>query len=881
MGKKNRKKHKITLQPTVSILTPTFRRIKFLSLLFDCIQNQDYPHEKLEWVIVDGENNKEKYNEVPDLIEKLRKLNDKIKIIYCLHPMNDNNKIGGLRNKTNEIASGEVMVCMDDDDYYFPKRVSKAVKFLNKKKCDIVACNSLYLYDFDINRMIAIGNFGTYTNNTFSYRKSYWEKNKYNNNDAKSEEKMFTNNYKCKVFLEDTLSTTIQFAHFNNTCNKRKFFEKAYRYDDCKEYWKVSKNIFDIISKDKLKKYEEAALGFKRHEKESEYDIVYYCGGLSPLWSPDQSSLGGSEQAVVELSKYWVKMNYKVAVYSNIEKEMKLDGVNYYKDINFKSSLKYNILILWRPFGADTIFNFDFKAKKLIIDLHDLGGTKLLIDNLSKIDYIFAKSKFHAYSIYYKLPEGIKQEVQKKTRYLMNGIRINKFNKNSGIKREPFRLCYTSCYTRGLETLLKYFFPKLKKLIPEAELHIYYGFPKSDDFKEFNNQMHQLIFNTDGVFEHGRVGVDKIIEEKYKSNFHLYYTSSTAETDCIAIRESLVAGCIPIISNKNVFHERDGLKFDYDVEKISSYEKIAEEVADCMKNMKKCDELRDILKKSKTIKSWEEIGKEWLFHLNISKKSLDILKNLNKIDRMNNIKKTFLINLKRRPDRLKHFYDLFPYKKEYVSLIEAVDGKLLESTNSRVVDYVNKYYNIRKSEPYKGAVGCSFSHEKVWREIVNDDILEENDLVSVFEDDCFFSEKFNLVWNIVSNNLPENTEFVYLGGRFNKNYITKKLERNKKWDKVANFLYKIKDHSLSEDRTTHAYIISKSGARKLLNSVDDYGFDIEVDKWMVDKMKNLNSYDMMPHMCWSPLDYNTDIQIRSKDNYFNIINDFSRKHITK
>ena len=75
MGKKNRKKHKITLQPTVSILTPTFRRIKFLSLLFDCIQNQDYPHEKLEWVIVDGENNKEKYNEVPDLIEKLRKLN--------------------------------------------------------------------------------------------------------------------------------------------------------------------------------------------------------------------------------------------------------------------------------------------------------------------------------------------------------------------------------------------------------------------------------------------------------------------------------------------------------------------------------------------------------------------------------------------------------------------------------------------------------------------------------------------------------------------------------------------------------------------------------------------------------------------------------------
>ena len=71
-------------------------------------------------------------------------------------------------------------------------------------------------------------------------------------------------------------------------------------------------------------------------------------------------------------------------------------------------------------------------------------------------------------------------------------------------------------------------------------------------------------------------------------------------------------------------------------------------------------------------------------------------------------------------------------------------------------------------------------------------ISRENDLVSVFEDDCFFSEKFNLVWNVVSNNLPENTEFVYLGGRFNKNYITKKSERNKRWDKVVNFLTRSK-----------------------------------------------------------------------------------------
>ena len=861
MGKKKRIKNNLSSShPNVSILTPTFRRLKFLPLLFDCINNQDYPHDKLEWVIVNGENNSEKLNEVPSLIEKFRKENDKIKIVYCSHPMNEKNKIGGLRNKSNEIASGEVMVCMDDDDYYFPKRVSKAVKFLNKKKCDIVACNSFYLYDFDINKMICIGNFDDNhcTNNTFSYRKSYWNKNKYNNSDKMTEEKKFTNNYSCKVFWDDTLETTIQFSHLTNTCNKRRFFEKAYRYKDCKEYWPVSKKILDLISQDVYNQYEKAALKYDRHKKKSKYDIVYFAGGLSAEWDPISNSLGGSEQAIVLLSKYWADMNYKVAVYGNIKQEMTLDNVDYFKDINFKASEYYNYLILWRSYGTDTAFLFDIKANKIIIDLHDIGGTKLLMDNLEKIDYIFPKSKFHSYSIYYQEPKNIQERLMSKIRYMPNGVRIENFQKDLGIKRNPYRLCYTSCYTRGLETLVKYFMPELRKIIPEAELHIFYGFPKSDVFTEFNNKMNQLIFNTDGVFEHGRVSMEKIIEEKCRSNFHLYFTSSIAETDCIAIRESLVAGCIPILGNKNVFNERDGLKFDYDDSDPESYKKIAKEVGSYMLDMKRCDNLRAVLKKSKTIISWKDIAEEWITNMGIEKKEND----------MNNIKKAYVLNLKRRPDRLIKFFDSYPYKKDFIEVVEAIDGKLLDRNDDKVLEYVKKYFEIRKNEPLVGAVGCSFSHEKIWRKIVEDENLDKNDLVAVFEDDCFFSDKIKLVWDNVSNNLPIDLEFLYLGGRFKKHYMT---PDKSKWDKIFNFIYKIKDHNLSEDRTTHAYIISKLGAKKLLDILDKSGFDIEVDKWLVDKMKNLNCYDIMPHMCWSPLDYNTDIQIRNSENYFHII----------
>ena len=94
----------------------------------DCIIDQDYPLKKIEWVIVDGENDEDFYDSVPTVINEIKSKYKDLKIIYDLCPMNENNMIGGLRNRTNELANGDIMVCMDDDDYYCPKRVISAVK---------------------------------------------------------------------------------------------------------------------------------------------------------------------------------------------------------------------------------------------------------------------------------------------------------------------------------------------------------------------------------------------------------------------------------------------------------------------------------------------------------------------------------------------------------------------------------------------------------------------------------------------------------------------------------------------------------------------------------------------------------------------------------
>jgi glycosyltransferase involved in cell wall biosynthesis len=39
--------------PFVSVCTPTFNRRPFIEMMIKCFDSQDYPKDKMEWVIVD------------------------------------------------------------------------------------------------------------------------------------------------------------------------------------------------------------------------------------------------------------------------------------------------------------------------------------------------------------------------------------------------------------------------------------------------------------------------------------------------------------------------------------------------------------------------------------------------------------------------------------------------------------------------------------------------------------------------------------------------------------------------------------------------------------------------------------------------------------
>jgi glycosyltransferase involved in cell wall biosynthesis len=335
--------------------------------------------------------------------------------------------------------------------------------------------------------------------------------------------------------------------------------------------------------------------------------IVYICGITRMKFGPSDKGLGGSEQAVVQLSKCWSQQGYKVVVYGNV-KECTQDGVEY-KDIhklNLADTFYY--AIFWRSFGIRLLPLV--KAKYKIVDLHDSWDPKNYVSPVELIgqtDLFMVKSKYHK-DLYPYIPAN-------KMRIVMNGVQVSLFetmiDKVSNKERDPHKFIYASTYERGLEPILKYSWPIIKSRVPDATIDIYYGMNRLAG-TPLGKRLVEL-FKQDGVKEHGRVGLDIIAQKKALSGFHLYVSNSETEIDCISVRESLLCGAIPILGNDYVFKERDGIHITGSTKNADTYKRTGHTVVNLIKRGNEfLDDKRAELAKSKTIISWEEIAQKWI-----------------------------------------------------------------------------------------------------------------------------------------------------------------------------------------------------------------------------------------------------------------------------
>jgi hypothetical protein len=203
--------------PFVSVCTPTFNRRPFINAMIACFNNQDYPQDRMEWIIID---------DGTDLIEDLVASHPRVKYFKYDTKMT----LGKKRNLLHEKSRGEILVYMDDDDYYPPQRVSHAVHMLVTHPEALCAGSSeIYIYFKHIGQMKKFGPYGPNhaTAGTFAFKRKLLKNNRYNDDACLAEERAFLKDYTVPFVQLDPMKVILVFSHEHNTFDKRKLLVNA------------------------------------------------------------------------------------------------------------------------------------------------------------------------------------------------------------------------------------------------------------------------------------------------------------------------------------------------------------------------------------------------------------------------------------------------------------------------------------------------------------------------------------------------------------------------------------------------------------------------------------------------------------------------------
>jgi glycosyltransferase involved in cell wall biosynthesis len=246
--KKRGKEMVLPTRPTITIVTPTYNRRLFIPRLIDCILSQNYPHDLMEWCIYDDGTDK-----IEDLITSNIKRLNKIKVTYIKGVSGEKLNVGAKRNKLNDIASGQVVVCMDDDDFYPPDRVSHAVNILRTKKVDLVGSSEMFCYFNDDKSVWKAGPFPVpnhATFGTFAYTNEYGKKARCNETLINGEERDFTFSYTTPLAQLDSRKTILVMCHTDNTYDKKKM-----RDGSNKLFVSTSLKLRDFVKDSKMREF--------------------------------------------------------------------------------------------------------------------------------------------------------------------------------------------------------------------------------------------------------------------------------------------------------------------------------------------------------------------------------------------------------------------------------------------------------------------------------------------------------------------------------------------------------------------------------------------------------------------------------------------------
>lgn len=330
-------------------------------------------------------------------------------------------------------------------------------------------------------------------------------------------------------------------------------------------------------------------------------------------WSPisyRDGGLGGSETAVVRVSEELAKLGHDVTVYASTDRPGYHNWVRYRTGDRFHPAVKSDLFIAWR---APELIDANPNASVKVLWMHDTdAGDRLTPERAAAFDKIIVLSEWHKEFMKSTYPFLHDEQLL----VIPNGVDLERFTQE--IERQPKRVVYSSSPDRGLDILLNGIWSRVIQEVPDAELHVYYGWDSYDaamarfpQLRELKGKIAELLTNSRNVTQHGRLPQDQLAKEFLKSDIWLYPTYFP-ETYCITAVEAQLAGCIPVTNQLAALKEtcRSGIFINGDVKSDEVQKAYADATIKLLKDQDR-EKLREGIKKNAPQATWSDVAQIW------------------------------------------------------------------------------------------------------------------------------------------------------------------------------------------------------------------------------------------------------------------------------
>ena len=561
--------------PCISVVTITRDRPFFYPLMIRNIQTCDYPVSKLEWIVLeDGCSRFDEFVQQSGIVcSSLRYVYIGDRTERVVFP------IGYKRNRINALCTHDIVVHMDDDDYYPPESVLARVRTLMKYNVRCVGCETVRTFHLftehtcEATETCSIN----MSESSLAYKKSFWLERPFLPKCSTGEGIAFLKDRYTDCLALPSVFVITQFDHSCNTVKRslpntifhgKKFLDSideetrrfvlhlrdsiAFVLPDTqkivsfmKRFGSVQKASRFLNTLDTVLQRHPLCLQVRRtYTTHKRYDIVFYCGSgsymsFNRVWDYENClNIGGSEEAVLRLASCFALSGRQVHVFNERDTEfVHSTGVVFRPWYTFCPLDPCRTVIVWRD---PSNLCMPFRARQVLFDVHDFIPLEWL-RTIERVDKIMLKSEYHRCVV--------PLSMHPKCVVIPNGIVLSSLPHTS---RENALLC-TSSPERCWPTLFR-LARDLEHAFPQYRIIHAYTLENVRMSSHWQRLRQYVDHPYPNIDIRGHV---TDIEQLYRTCRVFVYPTTFPEIDCVSLTKAIVYGCRCVHTSSGAMKEKE------------------------------------------------------------------------------------------------------------------------------------------------------------------------------------------------------------------------------------------------------------------------------------------------------------------------------------